>query len=508
MTWIALPEPRASTQGLANTDLILLARITLSRSDLQEDLPMTAFPATGPAVADVAPDLAEVERIGEEIARLASHLNAATFRLLTLIRVFDEREGWGSGFRSCAHWLSWRIGLAPGAAREHVRVARALAALPVISEAMRRGAISYSKARALTRVARPDTEQRLLDCALHGTAAHVEKLVRAWRRVDRAEEAGVPTAEGGGSDTLRHERRHLELYPDEDGSWVLRGRLTPEVGAVLQAALDAGASGLYRDAKEADVVQRRADAMGLLAERALAALDATAGADGDVPAGTQEAEAARPIGRADRYQVVVHVDAEALVGGSEAGQAVLHRSGFSVPPEAARRIACDAGLVAMRHDADGTVLDVGRKRRTVPPALRRALEYRDGGCRFPGCGSRYCDAHHIRHWADGGETSLSNTLLACRVHHRALHEGGFGVERSEGGELRFYRPNGTPLPDAPGLPPAPADAVGVLEAEHERQGLDVPAETTPPTWLGERLDVDWAILTMWERSGGRASECA
>ena len=150
--------------------------------------------------------------------------------LLVLIHQFDQREGW-SEFASCAHWLSWRAGLAPGAAREHVRVARALADLPRLSDAMRRGVISYSKVRAVTRVATPETEQTLLDVALAGTAAHVEQVVRAWRRVDRTAEAA--------DDRRRHASRVLHTWVDDDGMVVVRGRLTPEVGAVLRRALEA-----------------------------------------------------------------------------------------------------------------------------------------------------------------------------------------------------------------------------------------------------------------------------
>jgi len=166
--------------------------------------------------------------MGDEIAELAAHLDAATARLLELIREFDARGGWGNGFRSCAEWLTWRIGLAPNAAREHVRVARALAVLPRLSRALARGELSYSKVRALTRVATPETEERLLSVGRGGTAAHVERIVRAWRAVDRKAEARE-TAE-------RHRARALHVYQDEDGMVVVRGRLEPEAGAVLMQA--------------------------------------------------------------------------------------------------------------------------------------------------------------------------------------------------------------------------------------------------------------------------------
>ena len=173
---------------------------------------------------------AELERLGDQIAELSARIQAATYELLVLIRQFDERNGWSS-CASCAHWLSWRTGLAPGAAREHVRVARALGALPKLSDAMRRGVVSYSKVRAVTRVATPETEQALLDVALCGTAAHVEQIVRGWRRVDRTAEAA--------EDRRRHETRSLRTWVDDDGMVVVRGRLTPEVGALLRRALEA-----------------------------------------------------------------------------------------------------------------------------------------------------------------------------------------------------------------------------------------------------------------------------
>ena len=414
---------------------------------------------------------AETAVLGDAIAELAARIQAATYELLVMLHQFDEGGGWGGGFTSCAHWLNWRTGLAMGAAREKVRVARALADLPQMSAAMRCGALSYSKVRALTRVATPATEERLLDFARCATAAHVERLVRAWRHVDR-----IAAAE---DDRRRHESRHLEVWVDDDGMLVVRGRLSPEVGAVVQRALEAASDRLYHDAEdkaEVSVGQRRADALGLVAESALAA---------DLDRGTA----------GDRYQVVVHVEADGLEGDAEAGQSALE-DGIGVSAETSRRLACDASTVVMTHARGGQVLDVGRKTRTIPPAIRRALTARDRRCRFPGCDAHHCDAHHVRHWADGGPTRLDNLLLVCRRHHRAVHEEGFSVELRDDGEARFFWPDGRPLPDAPLAPTWAGTALGSTDAHLETAGLTVDPHTATPDWLGERLDLDWAITVL------------
>ena len=290
-----------------------------------------------------------VERLGENIAELAARIQAATYELLVLIREFDERAGWNGGFRSCAHWLNWRTGLDLGAAREKVRVARALAELPRLSAAMQRGDLSYSKVRALTRVTTPANESELLDFARCATAAHVERLVRAWRRVDRVAEAA--------DDRRRHESRHLETWVDDDGMVVIRGRLSPEVGAVVRCALEAAADRLHQGARaaaeddgvETTAGQRRADALGLVAESALA---------GDLDRGTA----------ANRYQVVIHVDETVLRenetdeadGASKAsgapGQSPPEGTeGFRVSAETSRQPSCDASGQSALEGVEVTV---------------------------------------------------------------------------------------------------------------------------------------------------------
>jgi len=414
-------------------------------------------------------DLSKLEQLGEAIAQLASRLHAATYELLVLLREFDAQAGWNNGFLSCAHWLHWRTGIDLGAAREKVRVAHALAALPRLGGAMQRGEISYAKVRAISRIATPENEARLLDLAYHGTAAHVERVVRAWRRCDRVEEARTTER--------RHLNRTLTTWVDDDGMVIVRARLTPELGAVVQQAIDAASERLFEESKQAappesvaeevTPVQRRADALGLMAESALAScLD-------------------RGV-TADRYQVVVHVEAASASAAPvepAAGHAVLelHDGGVHVSAETSRRLACDASVVVMKEGSDGSTLDVGRKTRSIPAAIRRALSARDSRCCFPGCTARHCDAHHITHWADGGATSLDNLMLLCRRHHRLVHEGGLHIERNSLGATTSVGANGRRLDAAPALL-----SMSTLRPDDE-------APHWMPCWDGTRFNLGYVV---------------
>ena len=405
----------------------------------------------------------DVFSLGERCAEAFRQADALKYEGLVLLAEFDARKGYEeSGFSTTADWLTWRTGIEANAARERVRTARALQHLPKTAAAMRDGALSFTKVRTLTRVAKPENEEQLLTFARAGLAANLQRLVKGWKQLDRRSEV---TAE-----QLRFRSRTFSAFVADDGTVVLKGRLDPEAGAVLMRAIEAASDALYRKEDEADereAQQRRADALGLMAERALAA----GFSEGAPISGT----------RAERTKVRLHVDADTLSEAGEPGMSELE-DGTRVCAETARRMACDTGVVQVTVDDRGNVLGGGRRKRTVPPALRRALEVRDRGCRYPGCGLRFTDAHHIQHWADGGETSLRNLVLLCRRHHRAVHEGGMGVCMGRNQQIVFLTPTGRAIADA--APPLRRD--GMLPQSRPL------AQDVIPRYKRD-IDIPWSI---------------
>jgi hypothetical protein len=456
-----------------------------------------------PPIPDPFDDADALSDLEDRILSLGAHIEAAGQRMLRMIAEFDRRRGWElGGHASCAHWLAVRAGLDAGTAREKVRVARALEELPLTSAWYGLGRLTFSQVRALTRVATPDDEAELLEAARGCTVAQVERMVRGWRMRSAADALA--------REEVRQQARTLSIAPDLDGMYRVTGRLTPEQGAILMRALDAASDQLFREETpgqayplprglpegavlpgegrsatrrardtQAAAARRRADALALLAELALEA-EAEA-EDGPRVSGL----------RAARVQVRLNVELAALrAGDPTSGSGCSHlEDGVRVSGETSRRLACDASVVPLFRAPDGRLVDVGVQRRVVSPALRRALEARDGGCRFPGCGLRHAEAHHIRHWADGGETSLENCVLICRHHHRLLHEGGWRMQSLPGGRLEFRDPRGglhhdaRPL-DSPiirGLTQDEAvDPVGTLVAGNARAGVRL-------TSMGERI---------------------
>ncbi len=427
------------------------------------------------------PALAETQDLESQITELAAHIHAATYRLLTLIAEFDRREAWAEqGLCSCAHWLNWKCGTGLGAGREKVRVAKALESLPQISEAFSEGRISYSKVRAMTRITNPKNETDLLNVAFHGTAAHVEKLVRGYRRVRQADELEAANA--------RHAKRALHWYYDDDGSTVIHCRLDPEDGARVIQAINS-AVGVINKERPEDVSAETSDEAPPTREP----ISATRADALVLMADTLVGKGAASPPPGERFEVSVHIDAGTLSGANPGGQSQTD-SGSALCPETVRRLACDGAIVAIVEDEEGEPLSVGRRTRTLPPAIRRALHSRDRGCRFPGCtATRFVEGHHVKHWANGGETKLDNLITLCRRHHRLVHEVGFKVEADGAGDFRFFRPDGEPLPAAGTFPRRCPIGCAQLVAENRKHELDIDADTCIPHWEGETMDYGMAL---------------
>jgi hypothetical protein len=500
-----------------------------------------------------------LEELESEIGELSAHIDAATCRLLLALAEFDRREGWArGGFRSCAHWMGWRVGLDLATARERVRVGRALEELPSIRAAFERGEVSYSKVRAMSRVATPENEQELLEVARHGTAHHLERLTRLFR--------GCTSAEERDRARRQHEERYVRTWTDADGMLCIQGRLPPEAGATVKRALDAALRALGQTEEEArpeeaesrvkvevatgnvpaetsadleiqeqshreeepdrvtaneaeaeaiaereiaesirgtfvpfgpaprvrpiveaapeERAQRAADALGLVAEWALAALERA------------QVGEVTDAGREGRFEAVLHVDAEALANDAPVGRCDID-GGPRLSAETMRRLCCASPVVTLLHGKEGELLGPGRRTRRISAPLWRALRTRDEICAWPGCTARRgLVVHHVEHWARGGETKLPNLVRVCRSHHWALHEGGFRVEGRAPDGLTFFTPDGRQLPASPVQKPVDGAALASMNREI---GIAISPGTGLTRWWGERMDYDWAVESLLRR---------
>jgi len=463
-----------------------------------------------------------VEQLEARICELAGHLTAATCRFLELVADFDAREGWASWeMPSCAAWLSWKCQIAPGTAREHVRVARALPELPLIRAEFAAARLSYAKVRALTRIADADNEADLAQMALPMTAGQLERFARAHRRVTDADGARARS------------RRQLRWGWVDDHEFSFRGQLPPEQAAVVLQALRAALDDLehpHNDHGDGDVpAETRAEAMARRDEQDGTAwdqplppprrkedteslADALVGICADYLAG-RAARADNP----DTFQVIIHAGTAAMAGPQQPGDVPAEtrkalvalaetvplltfpeshpawplrchlEDGAAISPATLQMIACNATISAMLHDADGNVLNVGRRTRKLSAALRRAVRERDRHrCRYPGCESRRVDAHHIRYWSNGGETKLGNLISLCKAHHHLVHDQGIIIAATSDG-FTFQLPDGARLSNSPPLP------AGDPAAITESHGAVITPTTIVSPHSGGRLDLNMAV---------------
>lgn len=401
-------------------------------------------PGTPKAAADIA----------HQLKALTSSLDGNLARQIELLVRFDELEGWrASGAKHCVAWMNAELCIGKTLGWERLRVGRELRRLPILRALFRRGSLGWSKIRLLTRIANPDNQQMLARAALDASVSDVERLCQEFRWPNTNSGGSASGDENADEDAValdRFERRSLTWRQLDNGNTEIRMVLPPELA---QNVLNSVEHCENWDAPACSAIQRRADAAVLMAERSLA----YAGSD---------------LSSADRYQVILMADVQSLqsdtnktdsfdsapettaLGDSTKESVAPDRSkpeiveipNSATPPRrptiegagpvatsTARRIACDASLVALLTE-NGEPLSIGRKSRFWTPAMRRAIFARDRHCQFPGCdATRHLDIHHRVHWVDGGETSVNNGVSLCRTHHVLVHEGGYRLERASEG---------------------------------------------------------------------------
>ncbi|MFT7246663.1 MAG: hypothetical protein ACI82A_004042 [Candidatus Azotimanducaceae bacterium] len=524
--------------------------------NLQEHAMLATQPSVSPTTPDAGVDAcctsvsscispaavardALCDALETELLTLAAHLNAANYRFLKLLADFDAHQGWyGTGIKSFAHYLNWKIGMNTVMAREKVRVARALADLPLIDAAFAAGQVSYSMVRAMSRVATLVNEATLLQMARYTTAAQMELIVRKYQVTRRLDEPDDARAE---------DDKCLTWYQDETGVYDIHVRLPAEEGAVLIKALEimteqnyqaeqpaqqaaaavatvatgttpraalpstdnesvqhGSASVLNVDSNNVsaeafsarlspqnyvtDYPARRAEALLNIAEGYLAMPASVGSSLADSPT------AAKWSSLGEKYQVFLHINANAASIDHticDADVCSLDQRRF-LSLNAARRIACDASVTTVLEDDDGNVMNIGRRSRTVPRAMAHALRIRDKHCVFPGCCQwQHTDAHHLQHWADGGETSLNNLVTLCRYHHGELHKGSYRIDWGDDTTLVFTNRHHQLISRA--CYPQFAVTRSTIEEDHQQLGLAIDEHTAECEWTGESMDLSMTV---------------
>ena len=462
----------------------------------------------------------DIDGLGDQIAELAAHIDAAMHGLLTAIREFDQALGWAKqGAVSCAHWLAWRIGWDLTTARERLRVAKKLGELRLVDEELRLGAMSYSKARAISRVATASNEQLWVEYAKRMPASGLDKLCRSF--------AGVLSNVAMKAEYVAAKRAATRRTLD-DGMVKIELVLTNDEAAIVWTAINAGlaavrgtvngtagdaanntcgdathnvSSGKIENTNTSDVSQPTPHTSAEASAPAAAAPQVTLTmqrADAVMAIFNERVRGNRP--QRSPVEIIVTVPLAGLHASAEASPQHLAMTADGEPLAAAtaRRLCCDAGVVTAVVDAAGQPLSVGRKTRTIPTAIHRALLLRDRTCRFPGCTHRhFVDGHHVEHWVNGGATALHNLVLLCGTHHRLVHEGGFSVEANDAasaatghgiGTWRFSDPRGHLVSAQPERTPG-----SLARLRHNNILLAITARTNAPLWTGAPIEYDRCV---------------
>lgn len=421
------------------------------------------------------PEQRPLDDVETEICTLAGQIAAATARFLTLIADFDTRRGWASWqLHSCAQWLSWKAGVSLHTAREYVRVAGALTDLPLIAAAFAAGTLSYSKVRALTRVATPDTEESLLRIALQSPAAHLDRLCRGLAKQTR-----TPTEDA--------DRCTGRWFYDDDGTLVVTARFRPEDGARFLAALTRAEYERTRTTDAEPDLTAPPPPNPVPAMIAMADTVCTVAAESPVTAAG--AEVLVHIGTADTPEVTPHAHVD---------------DGPGLDSTTLAQLLCSATMRLVRHGRLGQTIEWGHSRYRPTRAQVRILVLRDRCCAVPGCGrTRFLHAHHVQFWSQGGTTDLDNLILLCGEHHRSLHEGCFTITAHGEQRFTFHHPCGRRVDYAP------ASAGDVDDLTRRYHHIEPDAITA--NWSGEGLDVSFAtdvLLRNWELDQRRREKMA
>ena len=438
--------------------------------------------STGPTPQQIAENArkADADRLAGQICAAAAVSAQATCTLLELVAEFDATGAirYWTDLKSVAHWLAWCCSMTPGVAREHVRVARALPKMPTVHAAFRDGRLSYSKVREISRVVDIIDETKLCQMATTATAAQLATMISAFRSCEHRRIGQQP-------------QRSVTWHHRDDGMVDLRARLTQEDAAILAAAIHA-AKDQYGTipAKPDPTLDEQPPTPGVGAYTTTDALVDVGRVFLDTAPEDRSGE--------DRTLVVVHVSAELLnpatatenvPAGTSAPEAnICHLDGQGpIEPATAQRLACDNPLLPAII-ADGEVLHLGRTRRLVSRAQRRALMIRDRMCQHPGCHqTRHLKAHHIRSWAAGGPTDLNNLILLCQFHHTTIHEGGITITRTSR-RLAIHHARRHPLPELAHRHPPRQPTPPPTSQTTDRSGrqLPPPRRQNHPTPLGRR----------------------
>ncbi len=447
--------------------------------------PVTPEDATGAVDMGVDPENAPLLEVGESICQWAGRFAAATCGWLGMLAAFDRRGGWAAiGIKSCAHWLSWRCGLGLRTAREHLATAHALESLPAIRAAFAAGELSYSKIRAVTRVATPDTESFWLNHAYHCTASQLDRLAAATHAATT-------------SPTKQRNTRHLTLRTDPDGMLRITAVLPPDDAALVLAALDAAGTSLDTTTPPADQ-HPPADGTPVLSPR-----DRTRDADALTALAEAFLHHGPPTLQDTPRTLNIHVTATATSptsgdhGGLPAGTGTVGGWTLGLPAAVIRRLGCDGHLRALLTDPRHNPLHLGRRRRLPTRRLRDAIYTRDHGhCQYPTCDhTHWLHIHHLTPWEQGGATNIDNLLLVCGSHHRTIHDHNLTLTRAPDGTITVQDTHGeTTLTSTP-PPPRPSRADADLAAVTSHL-----TPTTIHTRDGGPFSLDESLFVLLQRS--------